>query len=201
MTASETARPDEGMPPEGDGDGTPVCYLIVDEYTRPGKPAGVLRRVIAPDGEITDERVFRRNLAWHDVTGRYPVPGTDRDLFEIPHGEAVRVIAAMHLSAARADDPEEEPGITATSKPTMNDLGIAPGTVTWDRSGDGPGSVEIAFPDPPAGREGEWERGDWVLMRVSGPDGGGLVLVFDRNEWACFLDGVRNGEFDPASPE
>ncbi len=22
------------------------------------------------------------------------------------------------------------------------------------------------------------------------------VLVFDRNEWECFLDGARNGEFD-----
>lgn len=105
MTASETVPPDEGTPPEGDGDGTPVCYLIVDEYTRPGRPAGVLRRVIAPDGEITSETAFRRNLAWRDVTGHYPVPGTDRDLFEIPHGEAARVIAAMHLSAARADHP------------------------------------------------------------------------------------------------
>jgi hypothetical protein len=34
-------------------------------------------------------------------------------------------------------------------------------------------------------------------MRVAG-DLGGRVLVFDRNEWECFLDGVRNGEFDDA---
>ena len=31
-------------------------------------------------------------------------------------------------------------------------------------------------------------------MRVSG-DPAGRVLVFDRNEWECFLDGARNGEF------
>jgi hypothetical protein len=38
---------------------------------------------------------------------------------------------------------------------------------------------------------------DWVLMRVAG-DPAGLVLVYDRHEWECFLDGVRNGEFDDA---
>jgi len=37
--------------------------------------------------------------------------------------------------------------------------------------------------------------GDWVLMRVAG-DPHARVLVYDRNEWECFLDGVRNGEFD-----
>jgi hypothetical protein len=25
------------------------------------------------------------------------------------------------------------------------------------------------------------------------------VLVYDRNEWECFLDGVRAGEFDDAA--
>ena len=25
------------------------------------------------------------------------------------------------------------------------------------------------------------------------------VLVFDRHEWECFLDGARNGEFDDAA--
>ena len=25
------------------------------------------------------------------------------------------------------------------------------------------------------------------------------MLVFDRNEWECFLDGARNGEFDDAA--
>jgi hypothetical protein len=34
-------------------------------------------------------------------------------------------------------------------------------------------------------------------MRVVG-DPAGRVLVFDRNEWECFLDGVRKGEFDNA---
>jgi len=32
-------------------------------------------------------------------------------------------------------------------------------------------------------------------MRVAG-DLASRVLVFDRNEWECFIDGVRNGEFD-----
>jgi hypothetical protein len=34
-------------------------------------------------------------------------------------------------------------------------------------------------------------------MRVAG-DPARRVLVYDRNEWECFLDGVRNGEFDGA---
>jgi len=32
-------------------------------------------------------------------------------------------------------------------------------------------------------------------MRVAG-DPAGRILVYDRHEWECFLDGVRNGEFD-----
>ncbi len=37
-------------------------------------------------------------------------------------------------------------------------------------------------------------------MRVTG-DPEGRVLVFDRNEWECFLDGARNGEFDDATDQ
>ena len=35
-------------------------------------------------------------------------------------------------------------------------------------------------------------------MRVVG-DANGRILVFDRNEWECFIDGARNGEFDDAA--
>ena len=77
-------------------------------------------------------------------------------------------------------------------KPTPGDLGIHPGKLDWVRSGDGDGSIEIAFPV-----SSRWERGDWVLMRVAG-DPERRILVFDRNEWVCFIDGVRNGEFDDA---
>ena len=35
-------------------------------------------------------------------------------------------------------------------------------------------------------------------MRVAG-DPEQRVLVFDRHEWECFLDGARNGEFDDAA--
>ena len=40
--------------------------------------------------------------------------------------------------------------------------------------------------------------GGWILMRVA-DDPARRVLVFDRNEWECFLDGARNGEFDDAA--
>lgn len=79
-------------------------------------------------------------------------------------------------------------------KPAPTDLGIDPADLDWERSGDGDGSIEVAFP------AGQWARGDWVLMRVAG-DPAARILVFDRNEWECFIDGARNGEFDDASAE
>jgi hypothetical protein len=78
-------------------------------------------------------------------------------------------------------------------KPTLADLGIDPATLEWQRSGKAEGSIEVAFPLGPG-----CARGTWVLMRVAG-DPAGRVLVFDRNEWECFIDGVRNGEFDAAA--
>ena len=78
------------------------------------------------------------------------------------------------------------------AKPTATGLGIDPGELDWERSGDCDGSIEIAFP---AGVT--WDRGDWVLLRVAG-DPAGRISVFDRHEWECFIDAVRNGEFDAA---
>ena len=79
-----------------------------------------------------------------------------------------------------------------TGKPTVEELGIDPAAVVWQRSGDGPDAIEVAF----AGAPGE-PGGVWVLVRTAG-DPGGRILVYDRNEWECFLDGVRGGEFDDA---
>lgn len=81
------------------------------------------------------------------------------------------------------------------AKPTPAGLGVDLAALEWKRSGAGDGSIEVAFPLGPASRPAAWEHGEWVLMRIAG-DPAGRVLVFDRNEWACFLDGVRNGEFD-----
>jgi len=81
-----------------------------------------------------------------------------------------------------------------SAKPTVAGLGIDVGAQDWQRSGDGDDALEIAFVSRAAGRGAEAE---WVLMRVAG-DPAGQVLVYDRNEWECFLDGVRGGEFDDA---
>ena len=75
-----------------------------------------------------------------------------------------------------------------TAKPTVAELGIDMAAQHWQRSGGGDGTIEVAMV---TGRPGA----DWVLMRVAG-DPAGRVLVYDRHEWECFLDGVRNGEFD-----
>ena len=80
------------------------------------------------------------------------------------------------------------------AKPTVADLGVDPDTQRWQRSGDGSGAIEVAFVRSSAPRGAE----DWVLMRVTG-DADGRVLVFDRHEWECFLDGARQGEFDDAA--
>jgi hypothetical protein len=79
------------------------------------------------------------------------------------------------------------------AKPTVAELNIDLGAQDWQRSGDGDGALEIAFVGPAPGT-----GADWVLMRVAG-DPDGRVLVYDRNEWECFLDGVRAGEFDDAA--
>lgn len=81
-----------------------------------------------------------------------------------------------------------------TGKPTVSELGIDLGAQVWQRSGRGDGAIEIAFAFARAAAPGSRD-GRWVLMRVTG-DPEQRVLVFDRHEWECFLDGARNGEFD-----
>ena len=90
-----------------------------------------------------------------------------------------------------------------TGKPTVAALGIDPDAQAWARSGTGTGTrtgpgagaeaIEVAFV-----RESTLVSGEWVLMRVTA-DPVGRVLVFDRHEWECFLDGARKGEFDITS--
>jgi hypothetical protein len=92
-------------------------------------------------------------------------------------------------------------------KPTVESLGIDVTAAHWQRSGSGDGAIEVALvgPSGTSGAPGQEDAGQedagrgvaWVLMRVAG-DSDGRVLVYDRFEWECFLDGVRAGEFDPA---
>jgi hypothetical protein len=73
-------------------------------------------------------------------------------------------------------------------KPTVVDLGIDVDAVAWQRSvsqnNDG---FEVAFVR------------EWVLVRAVPQAPGGLVSVFSRREWKCFLDGAAKGEFDEAA--
>jgi hypothetical protein len=94
-----------------------------------------------------------------------------------------------------------------TAKPTVSELGIDLAAQAWQRSGQGDGAIEVAFarsPGPPgeaaaaAPSPGTQAPAEWVLLRVAG-DPDHRVLVFDRHEWECFLDGARNGEFDEAA--
>ena len=96
-----------------------------------------------------------------------------------------------------------------TAKPAVSDLGIDLAAQAWRSSGHGDGTIEVAFArSVPAGSGRAAPAGsgpaappggaEWVLMRVAG-DPAQRVLVFDRHEWECFLDGARNGEFDDAA--
>jgi hypothetical protein len=96
----------------------------------------------------------------------------------------------------RQDLPDEQvrAGLSAVRpKPTVVQLGLDLAAQAWQRSGTGDGSFEVAFVSgavSPARADA-----DWVLLRVAG-DPAGRVLLYDRTEWACFLDGVIRGEFD-----
>jgi uncharacterized protein DUF397 len=88
-------------------------------------------------------------------------------------------------------------------KPTVSELGIDLAAQVWQRSGHGEGAIEVAFaraaaPPAPATPSSPPDDSEWILMRVAG-DPAQRVLVFDRHEWECFLDGARNGEFDAAA--
>lgn len=77
-----------------------------------------------------------------------------------------------------------------TGKPAVSELGIDLAHVDWKGSGQGPGTVQVAFVSA---------RGtDWVLLR-SQESADGLVSVFTIFEWECFLDGAKKGEFDDAA--
>ena len=80
-----------------------------------------------------------------------------------------------------------------SAKPTVTALGIDLAAQAWHRSGRGDGAIEVAF-----ACAADAGRAEWVLMRVAG-DPERRVLVFDRHEWECFLDGARKGEFDDAA--
>ena len=83
-----------------------------------------------------------------------------------------------------------------TAKPTVFELGIDLAAQAWQRSGQGDGAIEVAFARGTV--SGATAPAEWVLLRVTG-DPDRRVLVFDRHEWECFLDGARDGEFDDAA--
>lgn len=118
----------------------------------------------------------------------------------------------MSDAIQRDPQPGERPPSEPRAKPTAVGLGVDLASLDWQRSGTGAGSFEVAFvaghnpravawqvPGAASGRESDSEGPviEWVLLRVAG-DPAGRVLVYDRNEWLCFLDGAARGEFDLA---
>ncbi len=82
------------------------------------------------------------------------------------------------------------------SKPTLAQLGVDLAELDWQRSGSGAGSLEVAFIGAASDRSDAaiGTGADLVLLRVA-DDPDERVLVYDRTEWLCFVDGVGRGEF------
>ena len=78
----------------------------------------------------------------------------------------------------------------APPKPTVEDLGVDVDRQDWRRSGSEPGAIEVAFVDT--------QDAFWVLTRVA-EDPSGRVLVYNRQEWECFVASAKDGEFDDAA--
>ena len=109
---------------------------------------------------------------------------------EAPAADRARAhLAAADEGSARKLAADAAPPRTPT-KPTLERLQVDLAALDWQRSGTGAGSFEVAFVSGT-----EPGRADWVLLRVAG-DPEGRVLVYDRTEWLCFVDGAGRGEFD-----
>ena len=106
------------------------------------------------------------------------------------HGDGAIEVAFVRVGGAHstgsANTPAPAPANTPAPAPA-NTPAPAPANTPAPASAD-TSAAALASAD---GQE-------WVLMRVAG-DPEQRVLVFDRHEWECFLDGARNGEFDDAA--
>ena len=99
-------------------------------------------------------------------------------------------MAAGDHTVARSERAGKRP------KPTVAQLGANLADLDWQRSGTGAGSLEVAFlaAGLPPQSVAEAADASWVLLRVA-DDPAGRVLIYDRTEWLCFIDGVVRGEF------
>ena len=101
-------------------------------------------------------------------------------------GDGTIEVAFAHTGHSAANS-----GNSAAEDPAAGDA-AAGDAAAGDAASEDPAAGDAASEDPAAG------DAEWVLLRVAG-DGDQRVLVFDRHEWECFLDGARNGEFDDAA--
>lgn len=118
-----------------------------------------------------------------------PYPGADPGLTsaglwdcedpEVSESDGSR---AFYVAVARKPKKEEA---TEPAKPTVADLHIDTSFLLWRHSSEGPHAIEVAF---------AWVAGEVLLQPAGAPDE--RVSVLSRFEWDCFLDDVRNGEFD-----
>jgi hypothetical protein len=100
-------------------------------------------------------------------------------------GEGAGAIEVAFVQAA-ASPSALAPATPEAQAPRVPGPPAAEGPVTFSATGEAFSPAHSA------------DLAEWVLMRVA-DDPEGRILVFDRHEWECFLDGARKGEFDDAA--
>lgn len=70
-------------------------YAIVNEFSNPEEPGGVIRRIIDNDGR--DDQAFTRSLQWEHTGTLYSYERGDGDnkLYEISEDEANEIVARI----------------------------------------------------------------------------------------------------------
>lgn len=72
---------------------TITYYALIDDESTRDRPAGILRRLVDPDGSFVDEGL-RRDLGWRrtSIIVEWERAEATDDLVEIPEDEANRII-------------------------------------------------------------------------------------------------------------
>jgi hypothetical protein len=80
-----------------------IYYAIVDEFSSPERPAGVLRRV--KDGEGTTDEVFSGDLKWTFSPLMYEAEHGDleNEFVPISEDDAMRIVDRIKERAASAE--------------------------------------------------------------------------------------------------
>lgn len=84
--------------------GKTTYYAIVNEFSSPERPGGVLRRM--EDAQGRNDEVYTRNLMWEPSALLYSAErgNMDNKFYEISEEEAERIMARIRATVSGAGD-------------------------------------------------------------------------------------------------